>query len=400
WLQFGPGLMSGGGTATLRERYFTTYHETYIRKASESNLPILESIRSYEQIYGRNMFTRTKPPGLMAAYIGLDHLVNGQPSLLDPAERYQRLSDVIVWLFPVLAMGMVWLLWAFSRRWLEDPSGLVARTAPVLYVLAPGVALFTFFADQAIYPAVFLVGAWFAAGALRRGSAGWAFLLGAALYAAAFFSFSMLPLYPFAGLYLLLQALGDRSPRRVSRFVLLSLALAAGTLALYVLSRALLNYDFLPRFQQSVSINHNFDFYLRVGQQPPAAPESIGVRMGQILQAAWINHLDYAAAIGIPIYLLFGVQAVRRVARFWRGGSRPGDIMLLALLGSFLAVNLAGTAQGEVPRLWLFWLPMVVMLAAHELAPHLRKRPQLILVLGLAQFITLGLTFHFQDLRM
>jgi hypothetical protein len=70
------------------------------------------------------------------------------------------------------------------------------------------------------------------------------------------------------------------------------------------------------------------------------------------------------------------------------------------LLLTFIVLNAAGTAQGEVPRLWLFWLPMVVLLASFELEPHLRRRPSILLWPALAEFVTVVLTFHFQDLRM
>jgi hypothetical protein len=63
-------------------------------------------------------------------------------------------------------------------------------------------------------------------------------------------------------------------------------------------------------------------------------------------------------------------------------------------------LNLAGTAQGEVPRLWLFWLPMVVIFAAFELQPVAQRRPLVLFGLGIVQLITLMLTYHFQDLRM
>lgn len=400
FLQIGVGLMGSGGLATLRDRYFSTYHQAYVARASESHLSLIESIRRYEELYGSSAFTSTKPPGLMAFYMGLEQLVNGYPSAYDDTMRYPRLSTVITWLFPFLAMGMVGLLYAFARRFLDDEPRLVRCAGPLLYVLTPGVALFTFFADQAIYPLVFLLGIWFAVIAIRRGSFAWFLLLGAVMYAAVFFAFTMLPLYPFAGLYLALHHWQDRSGQRVQRILWAALAIAAGTLLLHLLGVALLNYDFLPRFERTISINHNFDFYLRVGQQPPGGPEPLAVRLGQIVNAAWINNLDFAAAIGFPVYILFLVQAVRRVWRSIKGRAASGDIILLALLASFLVLNLAGTAQGEVPRLWLFWLPMVVLLAAYELEPHLRKRPQILLALGLAQLVTLMLTFHFQDLRM
>jgi hypothetical protein len=400
FVQFAPGLMGGRGLDSLRDRYFTTYHAAYVRAASQSDLSLLDTVRRYEEAYGSGSFTGTKPPGLMVFYTALDHLANGYPSSLDDAARYQRLSSLVVWLFPLLAVGMVGLIFVFVRRFLDDPSGLVQRAAPLLYVLAPAVALFTFFADQAVYPAVFLLGAWFAVVSVCRHSLVWAFALGAVLYMGAFFAFSMLPLYVFTSLYLLLHHWRGASGKRLQRIILYGLAIAAGTLLMHFLARGLLNYDFLPRFERTMSINHNFDFYLRVGQQPPSGPEPLGVRLGQILSAAWINNLDFAAAIGFPIYILFLAQAVRRVWRFSKGQAAHGDSILFALLLSFVVLNLAGTAQGEVPRLWLFWLPMVVMLAAYELEPHLRVRPHILLALGVAQLVTLMLTFHFQDLRM
>jgi hypothetical protein len=400
FLQVGVGLMGGGGLATLRDRYFTTYHQAYVVKAAASGLSVLETVRQFEAAYGSSAFTSTKPPGLMAFYTALEHLVNGHPSRYDNAVRYERLSNAVVWLFPVLAVGMVGLLYFFAGRFLNDESGLVRRASPLLYVLAPSVALFTFFTDQAIYPLIFLLGVWFAIIAIRRQPLVWAFLLGAVLYAAVFFAFSMLPLYPFTGLYLLLHHWRERTGGRLQPAIFAALAIAAGTLLLHVLSVSLLNYNFLPRFERTMTINHNFDFYLRVGHQPPGTPEPPAVRLGQIVNAAWVNNLDFAAAIGFPIYILFFTQAVRRVWRFIKGNITPADSILFALLASFLVLNLAGTAQGEVPRLWLFWLPMVVLLAVYELEPHMQKRPGLMFALGIVQLVTLMLTFHFQDLRM
>jgi hypothetical protein len=392
--------MGGGGIATLRERYFTTYHQAYVEQAAASSHTVLESIRQYDMLYGTNTFTTTKPPGLMAFYIGLEHVVNGYPSQWNSAARYTRLSSVITWLFPLLAAGTAGLLWAFGRRLMQDSSAHIPGVAAVLYALAPSVALFTFFADQALYPAMFLLGIWFTVRVIRGGSMAWSVLLGAALYLAAFVAFTMLPLYPFAGLYLLLHNWKEQPRQRWHRLLFTGLGIALGTAILYVIGRTLLNYNFLSHFQRMAAINHNFDFYLRVGQQPPTGQESLAVRLGQMARAAWVNNLDFAAAIGFPIYILFAAQSVRRLLSLRKPNLLPRDGVLLALLLSFLLLNLAGTAQGEVPRLWLFWLPMVALLAAFELEEPLRKRPWLLPVLAGIQLVTLMLTFHFQDLRM
>jgi hypothetical protein len=399
-LEVGVGIMGRGDLANLAQRYFSTYHKAYVTQAAHSHVSILEGIRRYEEIYAVHAFTSTKPPGLMAFYVGLDHLVNGHPSAYSDEVRYERLSEAITFGFPIVALLMVPLLYLFARRFLESSSEFVAPIAPLIYVLAPSAALFTLFPDQAVYPAVFLLGVLVAVLAIRKGSLITGFLLGALLYVLVFFAFTMLPLYPFAGVYLLLHHLKARPSEGWGPPLRLAAAILGGTVVAYLLFRVFLNYDFFPRFERTMAINHNFDFYLRVGQPPPTGSETLGTRLQQIVNAAWINNLDYAAAIGFPIYILFVAQLIRRGWRFFRQSLVRGDVLLVSFLLSFLLLNLLGTAQGEVPRLWLFWLPMVALFAAYEIQPTARRRPWIMFVLALAQFVTLMLTFHFQDLRM
>jgi hypothetical protein len=403
FLQIGVGIMAsgaGGGLASVGERYLSTYHKTYLSKASQNHTTILESIRRYEDLYGSRLFTNTKPPGLMAFYIGLEGLINGSPSAYSDDVRYARLSAAVTYIFPVIAMSMVFLLYAFANKYLPGRAALVSTTAPLLFVLCPNIVLFSLFPDQAIYPFIFLLGVWLTIVVIRRGSVIWGFLLGIFLYTAVFFAFTMLPLYPFAGIYLALNYWMNRKSRSLKQQIWIAIAISAGTLLLYLLFRLLLNYDFLPRFEKTMAINHNFDFYLRVGQPSPFQPETLSVRLGQIIGAAWLNNLDFAAGMGFPIYILFAVQSVRLLIRLFKGTSNTGDIILAAFLLSFIVLNLAGTAQGEVPRLWLFWLPMVVILAALEIEQYVQKKPAIVFILALIQFVTIVLTFHFQDLRM
>ena len=399
-LQFGVGLMAGGGFASFQDRYFSSYHKTYIAKATTGQITLVDSIRRYEALYGGRTFTNTKPPGLMAYYLGLDHLINGFPSAYPDNVRYERLSNTLAYAFPILAMLMVFALYAFAYHYVQGQLGLVSILAPFLLVLCPNFILFSLFADQAIYPLVFLLGIACIIVVVRQRSVIWAFLLGLLLYLAAFFAFTMLPLYPFAALYLALNYWTHRRDVSLKAHIWMALATAAGTLLLYFAFRTFLDYDFVRRFGQAVSINHNFDFYLRVGSTPPAAPESVLTRIAQTIGAAWLNHLDFAAAMGFPLYILFLVGAIRLLARLVKGEQGPGDNILAALLLSFIVLNVAGTAQGEVPRLWLFWLPMMLIFAAIELEPYVEFSRVSCSASGFPSFITLFLIFHFQDLRM
>ncbi len=400
FLQIGVGIMSGGGFASVGDRYFSTYHKAYVSRASQNHLTILDNLRQYENLYGSHAFTSTKPPGLMAFYVGLEQLINGYPSDSPDDLRFERFSGFITYAFPLIAMSMVFLIYAFARRFLQNTTASVPSLASFLYVLCPNVVLFSLFADQAIYPPIFLLGVWFILLAIRRQSIAWGFLVGILLYGAVFLAFTMLPLYVFAGIFLIMDYWLNREQRQWKQPVLIAMGIGLGTLLLYVLFLYFLNYNFFPRFEKTMAINHNFDFYLRVGRQPPAGPESLSTRLLQIAGAAWLNNLDFAAGIGFPIYILFAVQSLRLLVRLFKGRMVSGDIVPMSLLSSFVVLNLAGTAQGEVPRLWLFWLPMVVIFASHEIGEFVQTNRFIPLGLALMQFMTIFLTYHFQDLRM
>jgi len=400
FLQTGLGYRQGSGLSALREKYFSTFHSVYPLNASLNRLSIPETIRDYEGLYGNRAFTNTKPPGLMAAYMALDRVVNGWGSYSDDV-RYTRLSWTITYGFPILSMLMVFLLYAFASQKVETSSGFNPLLAALFFVLCPNVILFPLFPDQAIYPLLFLALIWLTVWTIGKKSFFWSVLLGLVLYAGVFVAFTMLPLYPFAVFFLTLSFIRDRSQWSVGELLKVILGIAVGSLILYLLFFLVFNYNFLPRFEKAVEINHNFDFYLRVGQKLPVGPDSFATRVSQILGAAWINNLDFAAAIGFPIYILFLVHGIRIILQALHKNI-PGikGTVELALLLSFLLLNLVGTAQGEVARLWLFWVPMVVLFAALELEIYLRKSPYLVFILVLIQIGTIFLTYHFQDFQM
>lgn len=399
-LQLSIGYLEGDGIVSLRHRYFSRYHSSYANHASENTRPILENIRDYEQTYLQGRFTSTKPPGLMTFYIAIDQLTNGNPSPFSSAMRLERLSWVITYSFPVVAMLMVFVLYAFASKYLQDQTGLAARIAPLLWILCPNILLLSLYPDQAIYPLMFLISAGLAVEIVQRQSLAAAFLYGAFLYLAVFFAFTMLPLYPLVAIFLALNYWLQRKQLSLNRQVAMGFMMAAGTILLYVAFRGLLNYDFFPRFAKSVAINHNFDFYLRVGLQLPDGPVPLLTRLQQISGAAWINNLEYASTIGFPIFLLFIIQSMRLINRLVRQTHLPGDAVLGAFLSTFVVLNLAGTAQGEVGRLWIFWVPMVILFASIELEKLLRKNSIALLGLLVLQYGSVLLTYHFQDLTM
>jgi hypothetical protein len=402
WLQFGTGFLEGDGIQDFQDRYFSTYHRAYPVKASENSFSMVENITQYETIFARSMFTSTKPPGLMAFYLSLERLVNGSPDDgTNSAEtRLQRFRQFITIVFPILAALPVFLLYAFSRRFSLFETEPFAALPTLLFVMSPNIVLFSLFIDQAIYPALFLAGSWLIFRIFSHRALTLAFSLGIILYIFAFFAFTMLPLFPLAGIFLLFTWWQNPSRSALLHQVKSGLMFLLGVFSAYWLFRWILNYDFFVRFYKTVEVNNRFDFYERVGLQPVLTAEPLTVRIQQILHAALWNNLDIAAGVGIAVYLLFIIHGIRLIGRIAHRKANTADLVLGSLFGAFLTLNAAGTAQGEVARLWMFWVPMIVLLASRELVRWMKDKPYLLVSLLLAQFITLMLTYHFQDFRM
>ncbi|HSW67793.1 MAG TPA: hypothetical protein VLH16_04365, partial [Bacteroidales bacterium] len=402
WLQFGIGYLEGGGVDALQERYFRTHHRAYAMLASKNNETIIANIINYEHTLATFLFTSTKPPGLMTFYIALERLVNGNPAntLMTEDTRLERLRNLITFVFPILAAGCIFLLYAFVRKYSLMTSDSESLIPSYLYILSPNIVLFSLFVDQAVYPSVFLGGAWLVFRLLNKYSPCSAFVLGIVLYVFAFFSFTILPLFPLAGIFLCLTWWQNRSRVVFFEKVISGLAFLSGVVSAYWLFRWIFNYDFLVRFAHTVEVNRRFDFYTRVGIEPILSPEPVGVRLQQILNALVWNNLDFAAAVGVAVYLLFAIHGLKLLFRIARREAASQEIMLASVFLSFLILNLGGTAQGEVARLWIFWVPAVVLFAGRELLHWKPDKRYPFYALLLAQFITIILTFHFQDLRM
>ncbi len=400
-LQIGFGYVEGAGLESLKTKFFSRYHSAYALKAAENNLSVIENIRNYEQIYGDSMFPRTKPPGLMAFYIGLERLVNGGHPEFSTEVRYQRLTNFITWTFPFISFLIIFVLTFFAARVLSEQAGfLIGKISGLFYTLAPNILLVVLFMDQAIYPVLFLSLIIFVIVVLRNQSLPLAFLLGFTLYLSIFFTFTALPILVFVGIYGGFDYWANRQEynfwRRVQFFGMIGL----GVITAYFVFYFALNYDFVTRFQKTVEINRNFDFYLRIGLQPPTAPVPLAERINQTVKAGVLNLIEFSTTIGFPIISLFLVQAARTLWRCLRMRVSQSDIILGSWLMTFILLNLAGTTQGEVGRLWMFWVPMIVILAARELIQIKQRRSWYLTAIVFLQIMTVFLTYHFQDLQM
>jgi hypothetical protein len=398
-LQVGFGLIEGGGYEYIRLKYTDSYHRSYALIASSEPFDPLEAVREYEERYGKEMFPSTKPPGIIVVFKVLEGITRIFHNQTDPNSRFLALTKVMAYVFPLMMSFAVVMIYTLLK--VLDFKGN-HQVPGFLFLLAPNVILIPMFLDNALYPSLFLMSVLLMVVTVKKKSLIWGIIAGVYLYIVVFFTFSMLPLLP---LFLLLVGIDYwllGAYRNILPYLKVGAGLVSGGLAALGAFRWLLNYDILYRYTTAMRVVRNFDFVLRTGEQATIDLGTTTVIPGlqQILRAAFLNNLELAAAIGIPLFILFLLGAVRTLIRIAKRRATPLEGALGAVFLTYVALNVYGQVQGEVSRLWIFWVPMMMIFAGMVFEDYFdRKTPPFFVLIAL-QMVTIFLTFQFQDFIM
>lgn len=417
-LQYAIGWMEGRGAASLMDRFFLSYHRIYIEEACNAVIPARQAVVHYEELYPA-MFLQTKPPGVLWLSFQINRLA-GLPGLSGVLERLSQtltLSEflprmvsaacrrsmvLVTLLFPFLAASTVAILYGFSRRLIGGPDyRRLAAYSAILFVLAPSIVMMALFLDQAFYPPLFLLLAGAILLAMRRKSFGACLVVGAALYGAIFLSFSMLPLLVIPVLYFAAIHWQERAPAAVvwANFKRSLLPMGLGGLLALLLFKLFLNYDVFTRYQRMMATRIEGDFYTRLGiPYTGEAPFVETVR--QAWEAARLNNVELAVAIGFPVFVFFVVMGVRSLLRVLRREADATAAINASLFLAYVGLNVLRVVLGEAARLWMFWAPVMALLAVQYLLPALRRARWLMFALVALQFITVFLSYQHQDYLM
>lgn len=399
--QLSLGFAVGEGVESLRQRYYTSDHNIYAHLATRNELSLLDTVRQYESLYGNTFsFQSTKPPGVMLIHIGLERLVNPQSARMDETTRYLNLSRSIACIFPLVSLLTLFMIYIFLR-WVANGhhNTTACFITALLYTSAVNVISLALFMDQVIYPWLFLSIASLVVLSFRRQSILLGFLIGCALYITLFISFAVMPIFAFTGIYAVIDWWLNRNERSWRRQVLILLALGGGVLLLFLILYFTLNYDFFSRIQWSLNVVHSYDYYRRIGLTPQDTVSLI-TRIRQTAAAAFLNNVDFAVGIGLPLFSLYLVRIGKIGRAFFQKTATHADGVLGALFGTFVALNIYAPIHGEAARLWLYWVPMVAIFAGIEITHLAKRKPWVLYLLLGAQMVTLVLTYHFQDIRM
>jgi hypothetical protein len=399
--QLSFGFIEGQGLESLRLKFFNSSHAIYAESAAVETHSFVDIIKNYDTVYDQSMFTLTKPPGVMLMYTTIDRLVNGTDYSAGQTARVAKTSNFIAWTFPFFALLVVFLLYLFFRKVDGSlDSGVNAIVAAMLFIVVPSIDLFVLFADEAIYPVVFLLAALLIVLGLQKRSLPLAFLVGCLLYLAMFLTYSLTTLLAFTALYILADGWTHRREMPFWRCLLTGIGVIAGFTLLVFVFQFLLNYNLVQQLHSIQSFRYNFDFYTRVAQPLPTAPVPFQEHIQQIVHADFLNNIELATSVGFPLFILFVVQGIRSMVHFFQNRAERIELAQVAFFGTFLVMALTGTSQGEVARLWMFFVPMVVLFAAREVLPWAKRKPLWLILLVATQLITVALTYHFQDFRM
>ena len=395
-LQVGFGLIEGSGYEYVRMKYADSKHRSYALVATGESPQPLDVIRQYEEKYGYKMFPGTKPPGVVVLYVSLEKIIDRIAPQPTSEGRFLVFTRVIAIVFPLVSFLVLGLIYLFIRPLVPLDDALLPS---MLYVFIPNVILIPLFLDQVLYPLLFTLAIWLMWRAIKKRSFLMAFLVGLYIYLAIFFTFSLLTLIPLFLAMLGLDFIHLPRWRETPRSALLLALMGAGIIVLFLLFQYALNYDIFQRYETAMRIVRNFDFVIRTGQKATVDLTTTTVQPGlrQILRAAGLNNLELAAAVGFPVFLLFVWRAVRTAINILRRRAVELDYALGALVLTYIALNLYGQVQGEVSRLWIFWVPMMVLCAGVELASQFVRRERAVWLVVTLQLITMLMTFQFQD---
>jgi hypothetical protein len=242
-------------------------------------------------------------------------------------------------LLPLLGGLAVWPLYALAKR-LAD-----VRVAVITALLFPVLPLFAMWLSQwdQIYPLLLFVGLYLAHTGLEKNSWWRVFAAGVPLSIASFFSVGNFVLMVIVGLYgaMWLWVQRKARSRSISHALRLAILFALGCASIWLAYWLIYGVNPLS----VISIGSRLAFESTTGNR------SYGV---------WLigNPIDFLVFLGFPIAILPLYNLVKRIPF-------PKSLLPIAAatFGTLIMLWVSGIVRGEVARLWMYFGPLVVLIA-------------------------------------
>ena len=254
-------------------------------------------------------------------------------------DNAQIASASIGMLLPLLGGLAVWPLFAFAKR---VSNSTVAVITVMVFPVLPLFAMWMSQWDQ-VYPLLLFAGLYFAHTGLERNSWWRIFAAGVPLSIASFFSVGNAVLMVIVGLHGAAWLWFQRASLRpsISQSLRLVITFAFGCSSIWLLYWLLYGVNPLS----VISTGSRLAFESTTGTR------SYGL---------WLlgNPIDFAVFLGFPIVILLIYNLIKRVPF-------PKSLLPIAIatFGTLILLWLSGIVRGEVGRLWIYFGPLVVLIA-------------------------------------
>jgi hypothetical protein len=382
--QHALGWSEGRGLDGLREQIVSSGHGEFAYMAIKQS-DTWRVLVNYEAMVTHGElgeYATTKPPGTLLFYAVNEHISRGLSPTPDRQARLEALRDFATVFWPLVSYSVLVPLFLLVRRMFDRETAFLAC---VLYLFVPGSALMVLHLDSVLFPTLVVAVCVCAQRAASEGRLSWAWLSGALLYLAGFFSFALFFAAPLA----LGVAAGEvRSAKYGWRGVVrLGLVALAGFVCMAVSFRLAFGYNFVTRMQ-AASLAH---------AEWKRWDDSA---VNATVYFAWLDYLEFATWLGIPLAACTFAYARRQLLAACDGRASVTSWLALALACSLLVLGFFGHTKAEAGRLWLFLVPFCCCFAAHDLrtASPRARTAALGLFLGLQSLTTLLIKAH-QDFR-
>lgn len=283
-------------------------------------------------------FFQALPPLADSIAMPLRTLQCHNPGLM-ALDNPQIASALIGMLIPLIGALAVWPMYAFGKRIIGSPAALISVA---LFPIMPLFAMWPTQWDQ-IYPLLLFIGLYLMHTGLESKSLPRIFLAGVPLSLATIFSLGNSVLIVIVALYGLVSYLAIPPSRRptLSLSLFLSLFFILGCASIWI-SYALI-YHVNPIDVSSTGSRLAF--------------ESTTGNRAYLLWLLW-NPIDFITFLGLPIVvlLLLNLKKILKPAR----SLVP---LVVATFATFILLDLTGFVRGEVGRLWIYFGPLMLLIA-------------------------------------
>lgn len=253
----------------------------------------------------------------------------------------------------------------------------VSLTVSALYMLMPSMILFMPGFDV-VFPLFTVTGIYFLYRGMKSQRYSYFFIAGVIISIGLFFSLNQIVTLLFMGLFYLFYLLGSarcghqeqkESSKRLFRHMGLSFfSLIGGIMTMLLIYRLLLGLN-LVQILNICRIN-NLIFNVDSGRT----------------YSKWIifNLVEFSLFIGVAVSIFLAYKSFCQIRRFTRDKNFWSlEPLWLSFILVLAALNFSGQNLGEIARLWIFLMPVGVLLASNTLVElnHLRRNTLLLVVM-------------------